>query len=143
MHPKSQIRLITIRMTPDQDVRQELIALANKENLKAASIIAAVGSLKQVNLRYAQSKSPTQVVGPYEILSLSGHLSTGGLHAHLSVGDAKGAVIGGHLMEGNLIRTTLEVTLLENEALEFLRFDDPVTGYKELEVRPRVSSEHL
>lgn len=133
-----EMRTLTVRYSPDQDVRKEIELLAKKENLKAAALVAAVGSLKQVALRYADKKEATVLKGAYEITSLSGHVSIHGLHLHMAVADAKGQMIGGHLMEGNVVRTTLELTLVENSQLEFFREDDASTGYKELQVKNRL-----
>lgn len=137
MKASQEGRLISLRLKPGQDVRMELEALAKAESLSAASIIAAVGSLKRVALRYADQKNATIFEGPHEIVSLSGLFNRDGLHAHMSVADTKGQVRGGHLVEGNIVYTTLELTILENPSLEFRRTQDPATGYKELEVIKR------
>ena len=47
--------------------------------------------------------------GDLEILSLCGTLSTDGAHLHITVANSNGAVIGGHLCCGSLVRTTAEL----------------------------------
>jgi hypothetical protein len=50
--------------------------------------------------------------GKFEIVSLSGTLSSSGHHVHMSIADCDGNVFGGHLMEGCLVRTTAEIVLV-------------------------------
>jgi len=48
------------------------------------------------------------LTGPFEITSLMGTLAAGG-HLHISLSDADGHVIGGHLVGDDVIHTTAEV----------------------------------
>lgn len=72
----------------------------------------------------------------FEILSLVGTLSPDGLHLHASLGDAKGAVCGGHLVRAT-VHTTAEVVIGEASALSFSQEMDNSTGFKELVVGGR------
>ena len=58
-------------------------------------------------------------------------------HLHVSLGDAQGHVIGGHVMGDMIIYTTAEVVLGECEHVTFDREFDARTGYKELDIKPR------
>ncbi|MBQ9988085.1 MAG: DUF296 domain-containing protein, partial [Erysipelotrichales bacterium] len=78
-----------------------------------------------------------EVEAHYEIVSLTGTLSTEGLHLHISVSDKEGRVWGGHLSDGCVIYTTAEIVLGELEQYTFTREMDENTGYKELVVRER------
>lgn len=71
----------------------------------------------------------------FEIVSITGTLSTDGVHIHISVSDEEGNTIGGHLKDGCIINTTAEVCLLEFENIKFLREFDNNTGYKELIIK--------
>lgn len=123
------------RLRPGQDLKLELEDYANRHRLAAAWIVTCVGSLRQVNLRYANQDAGTQSLGYYEILSLSGTLSIYGSHLHLGVADKKGRCVGGHLLPGNLIYTTAELILAAADDLSFVREIDEVSGYRELVVR--------
>lgn len=70
--------------------------------------------------------------GEFEIISLTGTLSPSGPHLHISISDPSGAVFGGHLQDGSIIRTTAEIVAGELEDWEFTRELDPRTGFKEL-----------
>lgn len=70
-----------------------------------------IGSLSTARLRLAGKQRSTHLRGDLEILSLSGTLSPNGAHLHIAVADASGAVIGGHLCSGSLVRTTAELVI--------------------------------
>lgn len=128
---------LTVRLRPDQDLKQEIFRIARERQLKAAAILCGVGSLKQVSLRLANGSKATVFEGSHEIVSITGTLSSEAMHVHLSASDSTGKTVGGHLMDGNPIHTTCELVLLEQTHLEFHREEDPASGYKELVVRPR------
>jgi uncharacterized protein len=53
----------------------------------------------------------------------------------MSVADAEGRVLGGHVAYGCMVRTTAEVLLLLLPGWSFTREPDPATGHAELVVR--------
>ena len=72
-----------------------------------------------------------------EILSLVGTLSGEDGHLHISLGDADGHVVGGHVIGDLIVYTTAEVIIGECLELEFERHHDPKTGYPELVINKR------
>lgn len=123
-----------LRLTPGQDVMKELSSYIQSKKIEAASVVSAVGSLTEGNLRFANNKTGTQIKGPLEVVSFSGTTSMEGSHLHLSVSDGKGQTLGGHLLEGNKVFTTLEIVLVEYPELIFKRTLDQISGFKELKV---------
>ena len=136
----SQVKNYCFRLKPDQDLKKELLSFAQKHHLKAAVILSSVGSLKKAHLRLSGGKETVEYNGPFEIVSLTGTLSAEAVHLHISISDFDGRVRGGHLMDGSPIFTTAEIILQENMDLQFLRVDDPDTGYKELSIQRRSST---
>ncbi|MET4108667.1 PPC domain-containing DNA-binding protein [Hymenobacter sp. UYP22] len=132
----SAMRTYALRLRPGQDVRQELQAFARQHQLKAACILTSVGSLTTATLRLANQEGPTVYHGHFEVVSLVGTLAISGSHLHLSVADSTGRTVGGHLLDGNLVYTTLELVIGELPELEFRREADPTFGYKELTIHP-------
>ena len=55
-------------------------------------------------------------------------------HLHISLSDDEGLCVGGHVLNGCVVFTTAEVTLLNIRGLDYSRQVDPHTGYKELVV---------
>lgn len=131
--PRSHI----LRFKPGQDVLKELLAYANRHSLDAASVVSSVGSLSQYNLRFANQKVGTMKSGHFEVVSLSGTISASGPHLHMAVSNGSGTTIGGHLLDGNIVYTTLELALLEYPGLKFSRIPDATTGYKELKIEAK------
>lgn len=131
------MRTIAIRLRPGMDLRQELERVGDRERMRAGLVLTCVGSLSVVSLRMANRAETERLEGAYEIVSLVGTLSAEGPHLHLSVSDAAGIVLGGHLQAGNVIRTTAEVVLGELEDVEFRRPIDPETTWDELKIVAR------
>ncbi|WP_333490315.1 PPC domain-containing DNA-binding protein [Hymenobacter yonginensis] len=132
----SAMRTYALRLTPGQDLRQQLNAFVEQQQIKAGAIVTCVGSLTQATLRLANQENPSVYRGHFEIVSLVGTLSTSGSHLHLAVSDSTGRTLGGHLLDGNLVYTTAELVLGVLEDVEFRREPDPTFGYRELTVYP-------
>jgi uncharacterized protein len=132
----SSLRTYALRLRPGQDLRQELLAFTARHQLRAACILTGVGSLTTATLRLANQEGPTVYHGHFEIVSLVGTLSVNGSHLHLSVADSTGRTLGGHLLEGNRVYTTVELVIGELPELDFRRETDATFGYKELTVHP-------
>jgi uncharacterized protein len=130
-------RATAIRLKPHQDLKKELIAFAQRNKIKAGYIITCVGSLEQVNFRFANQEQSTMLKGHFEIVSLVGTFSDSSSHIHLSVADEEGKTWGGHLLGESLICTTAEIVIGELKDVEFDRALDSAYGYKELFVKPK------
>ncbi|PSN17656.1 DUF296 domain-containing protein [filamentous cyanobacterium CCP5] len=121
-----------LRLTPGQDLRTALATFAQSHQLQAGVILTAVGSLQQAALRFAGADAATVLAGPFEIVSLVGTLSVHGLHLHGAVSGPTGETIGGHIMAGCRVHTTVELAIADLPNYRFKREIDPATGYREL-----------
>jgi uncharacterized protein len=130
------MQIIVKRLLPNQDIKENLIFFLEENQLSAAAIISAVGSVKEYVIRVSDGSSVISGNENREIVSLSGILTKDGIHVHLSLSGLDGRVIGGHLMEGCLVNTTLEVVLMSLED-DLTREFDSDTGYKELVIKKR------
>ncbi len=125
-----------LRLIPGEDPKLVLMKYVQDNNIKAASVVSAVGSLKTTALRFANQKEMHKLDGFKEVVSLNGTLgSTSGSHLHISVSDSQGLTVGGHLGEGSKVYTTLEIVLLSYPELEFSRVTDLKTTFEELEIK--------
>ena len=129
---------ITFRLKPGQDLRQEIEKIAHDKNIEAGVLLSVVGGLESAKLRMAGSGPRDQVVkewqGPLEIVSGTGTVSKNGCHIHVSLSDKEGSVIGGHLKDGCIVKSTAEIVLLVFEDISYKRTLDEKTGFNELEV---------
>jgi predicted DNA-binding protein with PD1-like motif len=82
-----------------------------RQQEQAGCLISGIGSLSVARLRLAGRRQSTTLAGDLDILSLAGTLSPDGAHLHIAVADSSGAVIGGHLCAGSLVRTTAELVI--------------------------------
>lgn len=134
----SRVKAHALRLLPHQDPLKTLTAYVKQHQLQAVSIASAVGSLEYVKIRLANSTSFKEMKGYFEIVSMSGTFSKDGRpHVHLAVSDKDGVTLGGHMCEGCLIYTTLEIVLLEMEDLVFSRVLDNTYGWDELVVEKK------
>lgn len=134
-HPQAAPPLEPLRLGPGDDLRSALTALLVQRNAQAAFVVAGIGSLSRAAVRLAGREAPLMLVGDLEVLTLSGSLSPVGAHMHISVSDAEGHVIGGHVCEGCIVRTTIEAVIVWLPGWQFDRVLDDATGYRELASR--------
>ena len=101
-----------VRMDRGEEIVEQVKLLAQKENIKLASI-QALGAVNDftVGVYNTETKvyASNRFQGAYEIVSLTGTLDTMNgesyLHLHMSAGDKDGKVFGGHLNEAHISAT--------------------------------------
>ena len=130
----SSITPHVFRLTPGQDLRQEIQKYANEKNIKAGWINTCVGSLTNYVIRFANQAACSMDTGHFEIVSLAGTVSINGSHIHICISDPAGTTLGGHLSDGCLIYTTAEIVLSSSDELEFFREPDGKNGWNELRI---------
>jgi predicted DNA-binding protein with PD1-like motif len=123
-----------LRLLPGQDLRENIETYVNEHKIQAGWMVTCVGSLTDYNIRFANAKIGTRGSGQFEIVSLTGTLSDNGSHLHISISDATGKTIGGHLLEGCKIFTTAEIILTESSKYIFTRENDGSTPWEELQI---------
>ncbi|MFM7641039.1 MAG: PPC domain-containing DNA-binding protein [Cyanobium sp.] len=128
---------VPLRLQPGEDLRPALEAWISQQAEQAGCVISAVGSLSVVQLRFAGAAQGTTLRGDLEILALAGTLAPNGVHLHITIADSQGAVVGGHLCAGSLVRTTAELVIGLLPEWRFRRVPDPVTGFAELQIAPQ------
>jgi len=126
-----------LRLHPGDDLRAALAALPAALGISAGFILSGIGSLSPAVIRYAGATAGTRIDGDSEIISMAGTLAgEGGPHVHIAVADASGAVWGGHLLAGAIVRTTAEIVIGISDEWQLTREVDAVTGFRELVARP-------
>ena len=133
----SSAQFFTLRLFPGQELLTEIRSFAAQTGLKAGFIAAVVGSLSQVSLRYAGRSESFLTEGCFEVISLSGTLDAQGEHLHLSISNPQGQMLGGHVMEGCFVRTTLELVIGVLPGVLFSREQCAISGYPELKITQR------
>ena len=134
-NPPSKVKGYAFRLRPHEDLKKSILQFAKTNKLKAGAILSAVGSLEQINIRFANQPNGTIRSGFFEIVSLTGTFSEESCHVHICVSDSNGHATGGHLLDENLIYTTAEIVIVNLDDLKFERVTDSTYNYKELVVR--------
>jgi predicted DNA-binding protein with PD1-like motif len=133
------MNIYATRLTQGQDLKKSIEDFVKNQGLSSATIVSAVGSLERLVVRMAGATASTQDIrtldGPFEIVSLVGNLGQERTHLHISVSDKSGAVKGGHLKEGSIVHTTVELVLVSEPSLTFAEKTDNNTGFGELEIQ--------
>lgn len=108
---------VIVRIDPDEEICEMLLALAKKENMMLAEI-SGIGAIKEftagvfdtVNKEYHSNSFQ----GFFEIVSLAGTITRKDgrpyLHVHMSAGDEEGNVFGGHLNRA-VVSATAEIVV--------------------------------
>ena len=133
---KMSISVLAHRLTQGTDLKAAIQAMVRQHGISAGSLVSCVGCLTTINLRLAGADATLVRHGPFEIVSVMGTLTLDHQHIHIAVADDKGAVLGGHLLAGNIVGSTAEVVIHNYSQLSFSRVFDPATGYTELVVDP-------
>ncbi len=132
---ESRLQTIVKRLKPNQDIFAEIESLCLKENIHAGVILSLVGSVKKAALRFANQENASVIDGPHEIVSVTGTVSKTGCHIHISISDGTGTTIGGHLLPGAIVYTTVELVILDmSESCSFTRSHCKMSGFEELVV---------
>lgn len=122
---------LAFRLKNGDDFRKSIEIVCNQYN--TCVILSAVGSLKEVKIRLAKAKDYYEKIDDYEIVSITGTVSNGKSHIHVSLSNEKGDVIGGHLEYGCKINTTCELVIGILQEYESIRKFNDNTGFDEIE----------
>ncbi len=108
---------------------EELLKFINefaKKNNVLIGTVSAIGTLKNPKIGYFDEKNQKYMVielrGTYELVSLTGNISIRDgepfAHVHVALGDSKGVLYGGHLIEGEVFVAEVFIGELLGEPLE-------------------------
>ena len=122
-----------VRMDRGEEITEQLRIVAEKESIRLAGI-EALGAVNDFTVGVYNTEEKqyysNRFRGAYEIVSLTGTITTmdGTFyhHLHMSAGDSKGAVFGGHLNSATVSATCEMVIRVIDGTVE--RRHDPETG---------------
>jgi predicted DNA-binding protein with PD1-like motif len=129
------MKIYTFRLKPGRDLFDSIETFVADKKIEAGCVLSSVGSLTHATLRFANRGYYNEYDGHFEVVSMTGTVSTNGSHIHVSISDGNGVTTGGHLVSGCKIYTTAEIVLAEFDDViykhELLEND---SGYEELVV---------
>ena len=123
-------RVVLVRLKFNNDLLEGLREAVKREKIKNAVILGGVGSVTRYHVHAVDNTTlPAKLAysehaGPMDLISVSGYVLGGRIHAHITMTDDQKA-FGGHLHEGTTVFTFAIVTLgvLDDNA-DLSRFDD-------------------
>lgn len=123
---------IIVRMDKGEEILEKVREVAEKEKIKLADI-SALGAVSEFTVGVfdteAKEYHANEFKGSFEIVSLTGTINTMNdefyCHLHMSAGNEKGQVFGGHLNKA-IISVTCEMVITLIEGRVDRRFEEKV-----------------
>ena len=120
MHAQSfnASRCIALRLDPGEDMLLSLRDAVREQGIQNAAILSGVGSLDRYHFHVVKTTNMppgntfVQGEGPFDILTVTGLVVDGEVHAHITFSNTELAM-GGHLEEGCRVLTFAVVVLAE------------------------------
>ncbi len=132
------MKTYTFRLKPGADLFDSIENFVSEQHIQAGCVLSSVGSLTHATLRLANRSYYNEYEGHFEIVSMTGTVSTNGSHIHIAISDGDGVTIGGHLVSGCKIYTTAEIILAVLDDVIYKReLLENDSGYEELVVYPK------
>lgn len=123
-------RIVMIRLDPGQDVLLGLRQAVDESGISHGAILAGVGSLSAYHFHVVSTavmppeNAFVRGEGAYDILTVTGAILDGRVHAHITFSNTEIAM-GGHLEEGCTVLTFAIVTIVDasTPVLEMSQWD--------------------
>lgn len=121
-------RIVALRLDPGEDVLLSLQDAVREQGIANAAILSGVGSLSRYHFHVVKTTNDppgntfVDGEGPFDILTVTGLVVNGEVHAHITFSNTEGAM-GGHLEEGCQVLTFAVVTMAEARDVDFTRWD--------------------
>ncbi len=123
-------RHLMIRLDPGQDLLLGIRQAVEETGVTHGAILAGVGSLSTYHFHVVSTpvmppeNAFVKGEGPYDILTVTGAILDGRVHAHVTFSDTEIAM-GGHLEEGCTVLTFAMITIVDTStpALEMAAWD--------------------
>jgi predicted DNA-binding protein with PD1-like motif len=121
-------RLILVRLNPHEDLLEGLRAAVAEAGIGNGAILSGAGSLSRYNVHVVKTTNlpPGNVFfsgdGAYDILTLTGAIIDGRVHAHITFSNPEKAM-GGHLEEGCEVLTFAIAAIAETPGVDLREWD--------------------
>jgi predicted DNA-binding protein with PD1-like motif len=123
-------RFVALRLDPGEDVLLSLRAAVVERDIQNAAILSGVGSLDRYHFHVVKTTNmpPGNTFirgdGPFDILTVTGLVVDGEVHAHITFSNTELAM-GGHLEKGCRVLTFAVVVMTEALDVDLTGWDRP------------------
>ena len=121
-------RIHMVQLSNGEDLLHGLEAFARDAGIEHASILAGAGSIRTYHTHVVRSTALppgndfTRGDGPFDILTMTGGILDGRVHAHIEYSD-RHVSHGGHLEEGTEVLTFAFITVAELDGIDLTDAD--------------------
>jgi predicted DNA-binding protein with PD1-like motif len=121
-------RLVAVRLNPGDDLLQSLREAVRENGIAHGLILSGIGSLSRYHVHVVKTTNlpPGDTFfegeGPFDILTVTGAIIDGRVHAHITLSNTEMA-LGGHMEEGCRALTFAIITLAETDGVRFTDWD--------------------
>ena len=121
-------RLFIVRLNSGDDILQALRAAVAENDIRHGAILSGAGSLSRYHVHVVETTNlpPGDVFfqgeGAFDILTVTGVIMDGRIHAHITFSNTEKAM-GGHLEEGCTVLTFALVILAETPDADLTGWD--------------------
>lgn len=121
-------RTVLVRLDPQEDLLHALRETVEAEAIRNAVIVSGVGSLASYHVHVVETTNmpPGNVFfgeeGPYDILTVTGLVVEGKVHAHVTFSDPTRAM-GGHIEDGCRVLTFAAIAMIETSNVNLTGWD--------------------
>jgi predicted DNA-binding protein with PD1-like motif len=121
-------RIVALRLDPGEDVLLSLRAAVEEQRIRNAAILSGVGSLDRYHFHVVQTTNMppgntfVRGEGPFDILTVTGLVVDGAVHAHITFSNTELAM-GGHLEEGCRVLTFAVIVMAEALDVDLTSWD--------------------
>lgn len=121
-------RFVYVRADPGEDLLNALEQAVAREGVVNGAILCGVGSLSSFHVHVVGSVGLPPTVpevsgdGPFDILTVTGGVLGGRVHAHLTFSDTERAM-GGHLHHGSTVLTFAIVLIADTGEVDLASWD--------------------
>ena len=121
-------RFVALRLDPGDDLLLSLRAAVREQGIQNAAILSGVGSLDRYHYHVVKTTNMppgntfVQGEGPFDILTVTGLVVDGEIHAHVAFSNTEQAM-GGHIEEGCRVLTFAVIVLAEALDTDFAGWD--------------------
>ena len=128
IEPTTASRMIFLRLDPGEDVLDSIRAAVSEQGIRNAVFVSGVGSLASYHVHVVKTTNlpPGNVFfredGPYDILTVTGLVLDGEVHAHITFSNPDRA-LGGHMEQGCRVLTFAVVAMMITDDADFSGWD--------------------
>ncbi len=129
IHEGKGNRIAIVRFEPDEDILVELKRAVKDLGIAHGAIVGGLGAVKSYGLHVVKTTNipPGNIFAwednlPYDIVSATGYIMDGRVHAHVCLAD-RNRVLGGHLEEGMRVLNIAMITVMELDGVDLTDMD--------------------